>query len=69
VRKFPAVAIIDKFDGSVDIPSIARRLDTDRATVHHWRWYNTQLSPWAADKYAVKLGFHPSEIWEDWFTS
>jgi hypothetical protein len=25
------------------------------------------LTQWSADRYAVKLGMHPSEVWRDWF--
>jgi len=69
VTTFPAVAILDKLGAEESHSSVAEKLGTERTTVYHWRWYNTQLSPWAADKYAVKLGFHPSEIWADWFTA
>jgi hypothetical protein len=68
VTTFPAVAILDKFGDADSLPAIAEKLGTDRTTVHHWRWYDTRISVWAADRYAVRLGFHPSEIWTDWFT-
>jgi lambda repressor-like predicted transcriptional regulator len=25
------------------------------------------LNQWEADRYAIKIGKHPSEIWPDWF--
>ena len=38
-----------------------------RATVLRWRNLQTMLDQWDADRYAVRLGKHPSEIWADWF--
>jgi len=41
--------------------------------LHHstiQRWRNdpdTLITEWEADHYAVKLGKHPSELWETWF--
>ena len=28
---------------------------------------NILITEWEADRYAVKLGKHPSEFWPDWF--
>ena len=46
---------------------MASALDTDRGTVYQWIQHDTQISEWAADRYAVKLGMHPSQLWDDWF--
>ena len=67
VRFFPAANICDAFNKGTQISVMASALDTDRGTVYQWIQSNTQISEWAADRYAVKLGLHPSEIWDDWF--
>jgi hypothetical protein len=66
-RFFPAVNICGAFNKGTHVSVMASALDTDRGTVYQWIQSNTQISEWAADRYAVKLGLHPSEIWDDWF--
>jgi plasmid maintenance system antidote protein VapI len=46
---------------------MAEVLDTERSTVYKWCQNDIMISQWAADRYAVKLGLHPSEVWLDWF--
>ena len=39
----------------------------NRATITRWRNPKATFNQWDADRYAVKLGKHPGEIWPDWF--
>jgi len=66
-RMFPAVKIVGAFSSGTKVAVMASALETDRRTVYQWIDSGTQISEWAADRYAVKLGLHPSEIWDDWF--
>lgn len=45
---------------------IARALGVNRATV--LRAVHHGLSPLQADRYAVRLGFHPLELWPEFHT-
>jgi plasmid maintenance system antidote protein VapI len=47
--------------------TIAQALDMKRSTVYKWFQNDTMITQWAADRYAIKLGMHPSEVWLDWF--
>ena len=38
-----------------------------RSTVLRWRNPRTMLDQWEADRYAIAIGKHPSEIWPNWF--
>ena len=67
VRFFPAVNICSAFNNGTHISVMASALETDRRTVYHWINSDIQISEWAADRYAVKLGMHPSQLWDDWF--
>jgi hypothetical protein len=67
VRLFPAKELARKFDPETSVIAIAQALDTKRSTVYKWFQNDTMLTQWAADRYAVKLGMHPSEVWADWF--
>jgi len=40
---------------------------THRSTVLRWRNPRTMLDQWEADRYAIHIGKHPSEIWPNWF--
>jgi transcriptional regulator with XRE-family HTH domain len=64
---FPAKALLDQFEEGTWASVIAERLGTNRMTIQRWREGTTKFSPYQADKLAIKLGKHPSQIWTDWF--
>jgi plasmid maintenance system antidote protein VapI len=67
VRFFPAANICNTFTKGTEFSVMASVLEMNRRTIHHWVNSGIQISEWDADRYAVKLGLHPSEIWDDWF--
>jgi hypothetical protein len=46
---------------------IAIKFGVNRMSISRWRNPKTMLNQWEADRYAIKIGKHPSEIWSDWF--
>jgi hypothetical protein len=48
-----------------NMSALARALGADRAQVG--RWERTGVSPCTADRLAIRLGFHPVELWPEWF--
>ena len=66
-RNFPAYRLVKAFSPETEVRQIADILGTSRHTVYKWLHNRLEISEWAADKYAVKLGMHPSEVWPDWF--
>jgi len=57
--------VVANCDGNITAASAA--LQVDRSTLH--RLLNRdQLRSDAADRIAVTLGRHPSELWPEWFT-
>ena len=64
---FPATALLNQFEEGEFASTIAGRLGTSRTRVQEWRKGTTRFDPYQADKFAIKLGKHPSEIWTDWF--
>lgn len=44
---------------------LAELLDISPRTVHRYR--RTGLSAMQADRIAVSAGFHPAEVWPDWW--
>jgi len=64
---FPATALLEQFEEGTWANHIAERLGTTRATIQRWRMGNTMLDPYEADKFAIKLGKHPGNIWPNWF--
>jgi DNA invertase Pin-like site-specific DNA recombinase len=67
VRTFPARELVRRFDQNASVITIASALETKRSTVYKWFKNDTMITQWAADRYAVKLGLHPCEVWDDWF--
>jgi hypothetical protein len=47
--------------------TIAERLGTTRSTIQRWRDVDVRFDVYGADKWAVRLGKHPSQIWPEWF--
>jgi hypothetical protein len=43
------------------------RLDIDHSRFISLRKPGQMISAAYADKYAIKLGYHPCQIWDDWF--
>ena len=62
-RRLVARVVAD-CDGNLTAASLA--LQVDRSTLHRLLSRNRLRSD-AADRIAVTLGRHPSELWPDWF--
>ena len=56
--------VVADCDGSLSDASVALRVD--RSTLHRLL-SRDRLRSDAADRIAVTLGRHPSELWPDWF--
>jgi hypothetical protein len=63
----PAKALLDQFEEGTWANIIAERLGTSRANIQRWREGTTNFDPYTADKYAIRLGKHPCQIWPEWF--
>ena len=64
---YSATALLKQFSDDTWASTIGEVLVVGRAAIQTWREGNTYLDQWRADKYACKLGKHPSEIWDNWF--
>jgi transposase-like protein len=65
--KYPAHQLIQLFPADTWASQIAQSFDVSPETIRRWRNPRTTLTQWEADRYAIKLGKHPSEIWVNWF--
>jgi len=74
-RRFPATVLIDYVlsgrtseDGRpLGSKTLAPELGIMPATLRTWRSQNVYLTVWTADKYATRLGIHPSQLWPDYW--
>jgi transcriptional regulator with XRE-family HTH domain len=64
---FPAAALLESFGEGEWASNIGAVLGVSRTRVQQWRKGTTNLDPYTADKLAIKLGKHPSQIWTNWF--
>jgi lambda repressor-like predicted transcriptional regulator len=62
-QRLVARAVAD-CDGNLAAASLV--LGVDRSTLHRLLWRDRLRSD-AADRIAVTLGRHPSELWPEWF--
>lgn len=61
--RFSAEPLIDRYGG---VSALARALGVDRANATRWRRNGIPMD--TADRIAVRLGWHPVEIWPEWYT-
>lgn len=64
--RYPTSALLAVFN-NLSAAEAAIHLGITRSTVVRWRNPKATLNQWDADRYAVKIGKHPGEIWADWF--
>lgn len=51
-----------------DDTTIAERLGVNRQQVYRWRRGEVMLNTWAADRLAIKCGYHPALVWgQQWW--
>ena len=67
IKFFLAKDLITFFGQETEVTTMAESLDTCRYTLYKWMQNDVKINEWAADRYAIRLGLHPSEIWTDWF--
>ncbi len=51
--------------GETTLVSLAEQVGVSPRTI--WRWQKRGLTDFQADRAAVRLGLHPSLLWEGWF--
>jgi hypothetical protein len=66
-RQFPATALLRMFHPETEDVTIAETLGIHPQIVRKWRYKDTHINQWFADKYAIRMGLHPSAVWYDWF--
>jgi plasmid maintenance system antidote protein VapI len=65
--KYPAYELIKIFPADTWASQLAETFKVSRETIRRWRNPKTTLTQWEADRYAIQIGKHPSEIWTNWF--
>jgi hypothetical protein len=65
-RRYLAAALLVEF-ADLSAAQIAGRFGVNRTTINRWRQPNFTFNQWDADRYAVKVGKHPGEVWPEWF--
>lgn len=64
-ERFPWANLEAHFPPHLSELAQARRLGVDPVTIQRAR--RIGFTPWAADKFAVRLGLHPGGVWPNWF--
>lgn len=67
---FLAKPLLDKFlkgETARDRQSFMERVGIDHARLIALQTPGQMISSNYADKYAIRLGYHPCQIWPDWF--
>lgn len=60
--RFSLEPLIDRYGG---VSALARALGVHRANATRWRRDGITMN--TADRIAVRLGWHPVEIWPEWY--
>jgi hypothetical protein len=65
---YPAKKLIELWPPNTTASLLAEVFGVTRTTIVRWRNNeDAALTIWQADKYAIKIGMHPQEIWTDWY--
>lgn len=62
---YPAEPVLKLLHG-LDITAAAHAAGVPRRTIYNWQ-KNGVIGARVADRVAVTLGHHPSELWSDWY--
>lgn len=63
-RRFPMAPLLERL-GPASVAAKAERLGVSRERVYdHLR---RGVNEWVADELACRVGFHPAQVWPDWF--
>ena len=65
-NKYPAINLLNTFTPGTNDQEMANMLGISRSCVIRWRTFGKTLYEYQDDNYAIKLGFHPAEIWDNW---
>ena len=70
MKTFSAQLLLDHYNKDTDALSLAQIFGVSRTTIHRWRNVpnRSRISAFQADKYACRIGVHPANIWQDWFS-
>jgi hypothetical protein len=63
-ERFPMASLESRL-GCTTAAELARMLCVCPRTVHRYRSHG--LNPTQADRVAVAVGYHPAEVWPDWW--
>lgn len=69
-ERFPLNRLLARIDSrgrALSAQEIARSLNVNSGLVHRAR--SEGLTARTADRWAIQLGYHPGEIWPEWWTS
>ena len=64
--KYPAVKLLKTFSPDTNDIDMAEMLGVSRSCVVRWRLRQSEINEFQADKFAIKLGMHPFEVWHNW---
>lgn len=64
---FPAINLLEPFGIDTHASILAETFSVRRATIVRWRNQGVKLNWMMADELACRVGFHPAEIWPNWY--
>ena len=64
---FPTNNLLNHFPPNTSLRQIAHQIGASPETIQTWQTQPRNLDTHQADRYATRLGKHPSQIWPNWF--
>jgi hypothetical protein len=64
--RYPAINLLATFTAGTCDQQMADRLGISRSCIVTWRTRHTTIREYEADRYAIRLGLHPVEVWNSW---
>jgi len=66
-KRFSTVNLLNLYPSDTSSVVLADTFGVGRLAIHRWRSGSMSFSTYEADRHAIRLGYHPSEIWFEWF--
>jgi lambda repressor-like predicted transcriptional regulator len=70
MKQFSAEILLNEYGRDDNAASLAEIFGVSRTTICRWRNVpdRSWLSAYQADKYACRIGVHPANIWQNWYS-
>jgi len=65
--RYPAHKLLAQYPKDKNNGFLSDAFGVTRSTIIRWKKQHSTIALFEADKFAIKIGVHPQQVWEDWY--